>query len=103
MFISFTNLDLVFTLHNDEIAWDDLLLLGFYHFYFYFYNFRDICPYARDPYMSTMNFSNIWWVPPHVSHFAFPCFYRCPRRFVEHCLQILHIDPPSMPKVQLLF
>jgi hypothetical protein len=29
MFISFTNLNLVFTLHNDEFAWDELLLLGF--------------------------------------------------------------------------
>jgi hypothetical protein len=42
LFISFTNLNLVlvycllfsillFTLHNDEFTWAELLLLGFYH------------------------------------------------------------------------
>jgi hypothetical protein len=37
LFISFTNLNLVlvycllFTLHNDEVTWTELLLLGFYH------------------------------------------------------------------------
>jgi hypothetical protein len=32
----FTICYLVFTLYKDEFAWDELLLLRFYHYYFYF-------------------------------------------------------------------
>jgi hypothetical protein len=28
---------LLFTLHNDEFTWAELLLLGFYHIYIYIY------------------------------------------------------------------
>jgi len=88
VFISLTNLNLVFTLHNYEFAWDELLLLGFYHFYFYFYNFRD-APLRWDPNvpLSYMNFPKILGVSPHAPHVCFPGpVLPYPGNLVEHCI-----------------
>ena len=67
MFLSFTNLNLVFTLHNDEFTRDELLLSGF----LFFYNFRDGAPYAGD-HDVPMNLPKIWGVSPCVPNVRFP-------------------------------
>jgi hypothetical protein len=61
-------------LHNDEFTWDELLLLGFYDYYFYFCKFRDGDLYARDLDIPPVfhEFPENLGVLPHVPPCAFP-------------------------------